>query len=243
MFEQSILVRQRTSKPWSVLLSLVAELAGIGLLVLLPLIWGQRLPALAATKIAVWLPLAPTPVPVHPAAAGPRVKPSPFIRPEAIYQPVAVPDRINAFNDAPPEITGFETLASGGQKTGIGLMDLGAGVPGPPQRPVAKRAPDIIAPAQTMRIRVSRLEPAKVLYKVLPVYPALARGAHISGTVYLLGVISTDGTIQSLRVLHGHPLLVGAALDAVRQWRYKPTLLNGQAVEVEAPIDVTFTLQ
>jgi protein TonB len=87
------------------------------------------------------------------------------------------------------------------------------------------------------------MEPAKLLVKVVPVYPAMARTTRTQGTVYLLGVIATDGTIQSLHVISGHPLLVNAALDAVRQWRYKPTILNGRAVEVEAPISVTFTLQ
>ncbi|MGA2182761.1 MAG: energy transducer TonB [Bryobacteraceae bacterium] len=243
MFEQSILVRQRTSKPWSVLLSLTAELAGIGLLVVLPLIWAERLPALSLTKIAVWLPLAPAPTPVHPAPTGRHVKPSPFVPTRVIYAPSAVPPRINFFNDPPPQPTGFEPFVSGGQKTGIALTDLVARTPGPPGPPVVKHTANLTPPAPPIRIRVSHLESATVLYKVIPVYPALARSTHISGTVYLLGVIGTDGSIQSLRVLRGHPFLVRAALDAVRQWRYKPTILNGQAVEVEAPIDVTFTLQ
>jgi protein TonB len=87
------------------------------------------------------------------------------------------------------------------------------------------------------------MEPAKLLVKVVPAYPPMARTTRTQGTVCLLGVIATDGTIQSLHVISGHPLLVNAALDAVRQWRYKPTILNGRAVEVEAPISVTFTLQ
>ena len=243
MFEQSILLRQRTSKPWIVLLSLAAELAGIGLLGALPLIWAERLPAFSLTKIAVWLPLAPTPAPVPSAPAGPRVKPSPFVRSNVFVAPARVPDRINVFNDAPPQSIGFEPFASGGPRIGIGLGDLATGPLPPPERPVVKRLPDVTTPAPTIRIRVSHIEPAKVLYKVIPVYPAIARTTHTSGTVYLLGVIATDGSIRSLRVLSGHPFLVAAALDAVRQWRYQPTVLNGHAVEVEAPIDVTFTLQ
>jgi protein TonB len=101
----------------------------------------------------------------------------------------------------------------------------------------------VTRPAANILIKVSQMDPAKLLVKVVPVYPSMARNARISGTVYLLGVIATDGTIQSLHVVSGHPLLVNAALDAVRQWRYKPTILNGRAVEVEAPISVTFTLQ
>lgn len=66
--------------------------------------------------------------------------------------------------------------------------------------------------------------------------------ARISGTVRLQGIIGKDGSIQQLQVLSGPPLLVQAALDAVRQWRYQPTLLNGEPVEVISPIDVIFTL-
>ncbi|HLJ18216.1 MAG TPA: energy transducer TonB [Bryobacteraceae bacterium] len=70
----------------------------------------------------------------------------------------------------------------------------------------------------------------------------MARAARISGIVKLVGVIAKDDTIQQLQVVSGHPLLVRAALDAVRLWVYRPTLLNGAAVEVIAPIEVVFTL-
>lgn len=81
-----------------------------------------------------------------------------------------------------------------------------------------------------------------LIKRVMPIYPPLARQARIQGTVRLTGIISREGQIVNLRVESGHPLLVGAALDAVRQWIYRPTLLNGQPVEVIAPIDVHFTL-
>ena len=83
---------------------------------------------------------------------------------------------------------------------------------------------------------------AKLIHRVVPVYPPLARQARVSGVVRLLGVVAKDGTIQKLELVSGHPLLSGAAMEAVRQWIYKPTLLNGQPVEVQAPIDVIFTL-
>jgi periplasmic protein TonB len=76
----------------------------------------------------------------------------------------------------------------------------------------------------------------------MPVYPPLARQARIAGAVMLEGIIARDGTVKNLRVLSGHPLLAGAALEAVRQWRYRPTLLNGEPVEVIAPIAVNFVL-
>jgi protein TonB len=83
---------------------------------------------------------------------------------------------------------------------------------------------------------------AKLVKKVIPEYPALAKTARLSGVVHLLGVIAKDGTIQNLQLISGHPILAGAALAAVRQWAYQPTLLNGRPVEVIAPIDVNFTL-
>jgi len=78
--------------------------------------------------------------------------------------------------------------------------------------------------------------------RVQPQYPPLARQARVSGTVKLHAIIAKDGTVQELQVISGHPLLIQAALDAVRQWRYRPTLLNTEPVEVDTTIDVIFTL-
>jgi protein TonB len=83
---------------------------------------------------------------------------------------------------------------------------------------------------------------AKLLRKVIPVYPPLARSARIAGVVHLLGTIAKDGSIQNLQLVSGHPLLARAAIEAVQQWVYKPTSLNGNPVEVIAPIEVDFTL-
>ena len=86
------------------------------------------------------------------------------------------------------------------------------------------------------------LQAAKLIKQVIPRYPEPARRFRISGTVHLVGVIGKDGTIQNLQVVNGNPLLVQAALEAVRQWLYRPTILDGHPVEVIAPIDVIFTL-
>ena len=82
---------------------------------------------------------------------------------------------------------------------------------------------------------------AKLIKQVLPSYPSLARQTRVSGSLHLLGIIAKDGHVQNLRVIDGHPLLRQTALDAVSQWVYSPTFLNGQPVEVEAPIEVNFT--
>lgn len=78
--------------------------------------------------------------------------------------------------------------------------------------------------------------------RVQPVYPVLARQSGIQGVVVLHAIIDRDGRVSELRVISGHPLLVKAAIDAVNQWRYQPTLLNGEPVEVETTITVSFVL-
>jgi len=83
---------------------------------------------------------------------------------------------------------------------------------------------------------------ASILQQTRPLYPALARQARIQGNVVLHAIIDKDGKVAQLEVISGHPLLVQSALDAVKQWRYKPTLLNGDPVEVDTTITVTFTM-
>ncbi|HEY2384036.1 MAG TPA: energy transducer TonB [Terriglobia bacterium] len=87
------------------------------------------------------------------------------------------------------------------------------------------------------------IQAANLIQQIKPSYPLLARQARVQGVVVMEAEISKDGSVQSLRVISGHPLLNQAALDAVRQWKYRPTLLNGEPVEVLTTITVTFTLQ
>ena len=98
-------------------------------------------------------------------------------------------------------------------------------------------------PSVPQRVSVtSTIEAAKLISRVQPVYPVIAIQARIQGNVVLHAIIGRDGQVSELQVLSGHPLLVSAAVDTVRQWRYSPTLLNGQAVEVETTITVSFVL-
>jgi len=120
----------------------------------------------------------------------------------------------------------------------VGPKDSHAGGPG------ATGAPAPAAnPTGAGRITVSAdVQAAKRVSQVSPVYPPLARQARISGTVRLHMIVSPEGVPQQLEVVSGSPLLIRAAIDAVRQWRYQPTLLNGQPVEVETVVDVVFSL-
>jgi periplasmic protein TonB len=97
--------------------------------------------------------------------------------------------------------------------------------------------------APTKRVRQGgTLMAAKIVERVQPIYPPPARKARISGAVNLHAVIGTDGAVKQLEVISGHPILVQSALDAVWKWRYRPTLLNGEAVEVDTTVEIIFKL-
>jgi protein TonB len=106
----------------------------------------------------------------------------------------------------------------------------------PPPPPVEQKK-------TVQRIRVGgQVQQANLIRQPKPIYPPLAKQARIQGVVRFEAIIGKDGTIQNLKMISGHPLLVPAAQEAVKQWLYKPTLLNGEPVEVATVIDVNFTL-
>jgi protein TonB len=103
--------------------------------------------------------------------------------------------------------------------------------------------PKLTIPAPPKRIRVSQgVTQGRLIQKVEPKYPTIAEGARIQGQVVLTAIISKTGEIQNLMLVGGHPMLVPAAIEAIKQWRYRPFLLNGEPVEVETTITVTFQL-
>jgi protein TonB len=102
--------------------------------------------------------------------------------------------------------------------------------------------PRLSSPAPAVqRVRVSQgVTEGLVIYRVEPAYPPLAKQARIQGAVVMTALIDKGGNVQNLQVVSGHPLLAPAAIEAVKQWRYKPFLLNGQPVEVETTVTVNF---
>ena len=156
--------------------------------------------------------------------------------------PAVIPSRIELVDDAPSVGTPNDGPVPYGSPDGVyglaGTEVMPPPKPAPPS-PVAPRATTTAPP----RVRVGGVvQAAKLLRQAKPVYPPLARSARISGIVRLEAVIGRNGTIESLHVMSGHPLLVPAALEAVRQWIYQPTLLNGDPVEVLTQIEVNFKL-
>jgi len=109
----------------------------------------------------------------------------------------------------------------------------------PPVEKAPAAVPEVSAP-EAKPARISQVSPGVLTYKVNPQYPAVARSARVQGSVVMHALIGTDGTIQQLRVISGSPLLVNAAMEAVKKWRYRPYLLDGKAVEVETNITVNF---
>ncbi len=132
----------------------------------------------------------------------------------------------------------------------VGIVPGAAGVPGQSGRSLLGSEiggmalpPPPLPPSPPERILVGgAVAAAKLISQPRPVYPPLARQARIQGTVRLKAFISKDGTIENLTVLSGHPLLIEAAMEAVKLWRYQPTLLNGVPVGVVTNVDVKFTL-
>jgi len=106
---------------------------------------------------------------------------------------------------------------------------------------VQQKKPEVIAPKAPTPVSKG-VQAAKLIRQVKPIYPQLARAVRISGTVRLVAIIGKGGSIENLQVSGGHPMLIPAAVEAVKQWLYQPTLLNGEPVDVITQIDVNFTL-
>ncbi len=240
MFEQSVLTPLPTNKAWSVPFSIAAEVITVGLLMVIPLIYTNQLPGFHLNTGLVAPPPAASSEPVSQAEASSsqprlamRARLFVFVKNAADRAPI----QAASIPFAPPNLG---VAGSTGSTGGGGLVDAILHTSAPPQ-PAAPVAPK---PALAGPVRVGgQVQEAKLIHKVIPTYPALAKQARISGVVHLLGIIGKDGEIENLQVISGHPLLVRAALDAVRQWVYRPTLLNGQPVEVIAPIAISFILE
>ena len=225
------------------LLAYLAESMLVGMLILVPLIYTQALPR-QWLMTDLHIPPPPGPPPATPAGRPMPITRHPTVDP--FTQPRLIPSQITQIVE-PPEppqsLAGqagpFVPGAPPGNGTGNGFIPGGdpwvRNTPPPP--PVEHPAPK----PQIIHLS-SGVVAAKAVFQPKPAYPQLAVIAHVQGTVVLEAIIGKDGTIQDLQVLRGHPLLVRAALDAVKTWRYQPTLLDSEPVEVLTEIDVNFQL-
>ncbi len=244
MFEDSMIesrkMRGSGRRGAATILSFALQVVVIGALILIPLFVTQAIPTpQLMTKLAA--PPPPPPPPPPPAAASATstpvqqvVKP---LEPDQIRVPSKIPDKVVAQADTPPPPS--TAGVTGGVPGGVAGGQIG-GVVGGVLGAMPQSAPTIAAPK---RVNVSQgVAQGLLVHKVVPQYPPMARDAHIQGSVVLEAVIGKDGKIQNVQVVSGPQQLAQAAVDAVRQWRYKPYYLNGQPVEVQTMINVNFNL-
>jgi len=242
MFEQSLVNAQVGSrKPWTVAASLTLQIGFVAAILILPLLHpGTITPRFDFHTPLQLTKLTPPPLPpeTRPAQRASRVPFGVFINP--LVPSRRIPSSIDTTPDAAPELVTSPVASSAASA----LTDYAATRPVEPPKPVPPPVVQRESPAvPDAPIRVSSgIVAAMLIFGPKPLYPPIARTARIQGTVRLEAVIGRDGTIQNLRVAAGPPLLIAAAMKAVQQWRYKPTLLNGVPVEVITGIDVTFTL-
>jgi len=243
MFDQTFVdTHSETRKPWTVGVSLVAQAGLVAIALIVPLMHPDILhPKLDMPIFVVLKQLKQQPPPKEVKTAVTPVKAAPH----AFVGPTKVPDRIAKVVDiaAAPEPENFAMV---GPSSNIGTAAIipnftGNAIPDnpPPQpKPVVRKAAAVSGPLLVS----TGVQSAKLTFGPKPAYPPLAKASRTQGTVKLEAIIAPDGSIRNLRVISGPPLLTRAAMDAVQQWRYQPTLLNGNAVEVLTEIDVVFTL-
>ena len=219
----------------------IAQAALVGVMILVPMIYTEALPE--AVWKGIWeTPTAPPGPP--PRAPAPQPNRARYERVDEMTEPPSIPTTIAVINEPPepPPVdagSGFPGVPGGipnGIPGGMSPTVFTALTPPPPLPPPIK-------PAQIRRVHVGGVvQGAKLIFQPTLEYPPLAKMMRIQGTVQLEAIIGKDGIIQDLRVLNGHPWLAKAALENVARWRYQPTLLNGEPVEVATEIAVNFRL-
>jgi protein TonB len=242
MFEDSLIEsgnKLKTKRLSTTILSFVLQVGLIGVLILIPLIYTDALPKQQLMTFLVAPPPPPPPPPPPAPATVKVVKIQSEVVNGQLRTPTKIPQKVQMIKEeeAPPD------MGAGGVPGGVP-----GGIPGGStggvmggilsSQPVA--VPKVATP---QRIRVSTgVSSGLLIKKVTPNYPPLARQARIQGKVILQAEISKEGTIQNLQLISGHAMLAPAAIEAVKQWRYKPYLLNGEPVAVETQVEVNFSL-
>jgi protein TonB len=242
MFEDSLIEsggRLTTKRGMTTVVSFVLQVLLIGVLVLIPLLFTEALPK---TQLMTFL-VAPPPPPPPPPPAAAVVKVVKQIQTDIINgqlrTPTKIPEKVQMIKEeeAPPPVMSASGVV-GGVPGGVPGGQMGGVIGG-----IISSTPVAVPRAMPQRVRVSQgVTQGLLIRKVQPTYPPLARQARIQGSVLLQAEISKEGTIENLRLISGHPMLAPAAIEAVKQWRYRPYILNGEPVEVETQITVNFTL-
>lgn len=252
MFEQSFVQpNSRVRTGWSLMTSLGLQALLIGAGVVVPLLNPEVLPK-ALTQLTLTAPPGPPP---GPPPETPRVAAASQVRPQAatrgLIEPATMPARAVIIMDEPVQVAssgsgpwvpgGVPTAGTGDNSDFLRSLVTAAHQAQAPPPPVVRQIEPPRAP--TAPIVVSKgVQEAKVIEKVIPLYPPIALRARIQGVVQLTALISREGRVVQLQVVSGHPMLIASAIEAVKQWRYRPTLLSGVPMEVVTQVDVKFIL-
>lgn len=241
MFEDSLFAsgaRRQARRGWTAAVSFAVQTMFLGTLLAVPMLFTDVLP-LRALKRIVEVPPAGPPPPNEATPTPHATHTQTTVDVSTVRVPPIIPKEIVGIVDPPSppigDIGSSVPFSTGPNVDKNGPISLLIKVPHPTM-------PTIATPAVT-RTKVSTgVERGLLVHEVRPVYPPLASQARVQGEVILQAIIGKDGSIQQLRAVSGRPVLIPAALDAVRQWRYRPYLLNGEPVEVETQIIVNFKL-
>jgi periplasmic protein TonB len=246
MFSDSLLEFgvQRKCKFFATTTSLIVNGLAIVAMLIIPLAFPEALPKAQLLTFLV----APPPPPPPPAAAEVqhvvRQIQTDMLNNGALRTPTKIPQKIQMIKEeeAPPPMPASGGVA-GGVPGGIPGGQMGGVIGSVISATSSLASVPKFVPATPQRIRISAgVTKGLLIQRIEPPYPTLARAARVQGDVVLSAVIDSNGHITNLLLVSGHPMLVPAAIAAVKQWRYKPYLLNGQPVEVETTITVIFTL-
>jgi len=249
MFSDSLLEfgQQRKRRTFATTTSFIINCVAVGVMLIVPLLFTEDLPR---AQLLTFLVAPPPPPPPPPPAAEQvqrvvRQVQTDMLSTGQLRTPSRIPQKIQMIReeDAPPPIAATGGVV-GGVPGGIPGGQVGGVIGGIINATSSLAAVPKFVPVVPQRVRVSQgVTRGLLIQRIEPAYPTLARAARVQGDVVLSAIIDANGEITNLQLVSGHPMLVPAALAAVRQWRYKPYLLNGQPVEVETTITVIFTLQ
>jgi len=217
----------------SVPVSIALHLVALSLLLIIPLTANMILPD-PATNLPDYMRVAPMPPPPPAVRIRPASSPTPQPAMETSTTPIVAPSSIEPETERPGIVPDLGMPPRDGVPVGLDLPVTG--------KPIVVQVPEPPRPSGPVRVADLPVSPRKIV-DARPMYPEIARAARVEGTVLLEAVLDTSGRVTQLRVIKSVPMLDQAALDAVRQWRYTPSLYGGHAVSVLMTITVRFTLQ
>lgn len=231
MFEQALLESAKhmpgTRRTCSTAASLLLQSAALATFIIVPILSTQVAPRLQRQQ-PIFIPQPSTPAP-HVETSGMQSGSTSFSSTETLHQPRSI-QALNP-NRPEPDTPPASLHGSGPDNAHPGFLGLFTG-----------SGSKVVLAEQAHNPPTSVLEAGVVLSRVQPLYPHIAIVNRIQGMVHLKAVITSGGTLEELRVLSGQPILAQAAADAVRQWKFRPYVLNGKPIEVQTEVIVNFSL-